>query len=123
MKALKIVLALTGLFFIFGIFPFMYFFTESWAWTPPQSEYEQMILGIYATLGVFLVIASRDPLQHRSLIWFTVWSSAVHGLIMLVQALNDPTEYANLHGDVPALLAVALIIGYLMPKKTAGDLS
>ena len=46
-----------------------------------------MILGIYATLGVFLMIASRNPSAHRSLIWFMVWSSAVHGGIMAVQSL------------------------------------
>ena len=45
-----------------------------------------MILGVYATLGVFLIVASRDPLAHRSLIWFAVWSSVVHGLIMAVQS-------------------------------------
>ena len=38
-----------------------------------------MIFGIYATLGVFLMIASRDPMAHKSVIWFTVWSSFVHG--------------------------------------------
>ena len=57
---------------------------------PP--EYEQMILGVYATLGVFLLIASRNPLRHRSLIWFTVWSSVVHAGIMTVQ---DRTPLRN----------------------------
>ena len=40
-----------------------------------------MIIGVYATLGVFLLIASRNPYAHKSLIWFTVWSSVVHGAI------------------------------------------
>ena len=51
-----------------------------------------MILGIYATLGVFLMIASRDPMAHRSLIWFTVWSSIVHGGIMGIQS-RDLSEH------------------------------
>jgi hypothetical protein len=72
-------------------------------WQPNQPVYEQMILGVYATLGVFLLIASRDPLKHRSLIWFTVWSSLVHGGIMAVQALNMPSEHGHLFGGVPAL--------------------
>src|SRR5690554_620820 len=49
-----------------------------WAWHEGQSEYLTMIIGIYATLGIFLLIASRDPFAHLSLIWFTIWSSLVH---------------------------------------------
>ncbi|MCB1111505.1 MAG: hypothetical protein H7A37_02555 [Chlamydiales bacterium] len=117
MMLLKIALMLIGLFFIFGIFPAMYFLPESWAWSPHQPEYEQMIIGVYATLGVFLLLAARNPMENRSLIWFTVWSSIVHGGIMLVQAVADVNERANLHGDIPALLLVGLILGLLMPRK------
>jgi hypothetical protein len=68
-------------------------------------------------LGVFLIRAARDPLAHASLIWFTVWSSIVHAGIMLVQALVDETERANLLGDVPALFLVAAVLWVLMPRK------
>ena len=119
LKILKIVLVVLGLFFIFGIYPMMmHIWPEGWGWTPRQPEYEQMIMGVYATLGVFLIIASKNPQEHRSLIWFTVWSSIVHGGIMLVQAVVDETERANLLGDVPALLLAAVILWFLMPKKT-----
>ena len=76
-----------------------------------------MIVGIYATLGVFLLIASRNPLAHKSLIWFTVWSSAVHGGIMAIQAIVDSTERINLIGDVLALFAVAVVLAILMPRE------
>jgi hypothetical protein len=59
-----------------------------------------MIIGIYATLGVFLLIAARNPLAHRSLIWFTVVSSVVHAAIMSLQAVVDPAERGHLWGDV-----------------------
>lgn len=85
-----------------------------------QPEYEQMIMGMYIVLGVFLIRAAKDPLKHASLIWFTVWSSLVHGGIMLVQAIVDETERANLLGDVSALFLVAIVLWYLMPKKTQG---
>jgi hypothetical protein len=75
-----------------------------------------MILGIYATLGVFLLIASRDPLRHASLIWFTVWSSVVHALIMAGQAMTDAGERGHLLGDVPVLLLIAVVLGVLMPR-------
>lgn len=83
-------------------------------WEPQQSEYEQMIIGVYAVLGIFLIIASRNPAKHKSLIWFTVWSSLVHGLIMLWQAIVDPGERANLLGDVPALILIGVLLGILM---------
>ena len=118
LKALKVVLVVLGIFFIIGVYAMMMIiWPEGWGWTPRQPEYEQMIMGVYATLGVFLIIAAKDPMAHASLIWFTVWSSIVHGGIMLVQALVDETERANLLGDVPALFLVAIVLWYLMPKK------
>jgi hypothetical protein len=76
-----------------------------------------MIVGIYATLGVFLLLASRDPLANASLIWFTVWSSVVHAAIMAVQAMMDATERGHLIGDVPALLLIAVLLAALMPRS------
>lgn len=70
----------------------------------------------YATLGVFLLVAARDPLAHRSLIWFTVWSSVVHALIMAGQAVADSAERGHLLGDVPALLVVAVVLAALTPR-------
>jgi hypothetical protein len=75
-----------------------------------------MILGIYATLGVFLMIASRDPMAHRSLIWFTVWSSIVHGGIMGIQSVADSRHIGHLFGDVAALIAVAAVLAVLVPR-------
>jgi uncharacterized membrane protein YoaK (UPF0700 family) len=76
-----------------------------------------MILGIYATLGVFLIIASRDPMAHTSLIWFTVWSSFVHGAIMAAQSLSNARHMGHLWGDVLALVAVAAVLAALMPRR------
>jgi len=119
LKYLKLALYLFGAIFIFGIYlMMMWVWPSGWGWTPRQPEYEQMILGVYATLGVFLILAAKDPLANASLIWFTVWSSAVHGGIMLVQAIVDESERANLLGDVPALFLVALVLAFLMPKKS-----
>lgn len=76
-----------------------------------------MIMGIYAILGVFLIRVAKDLMANASLIWFAIWSSIVHGGIMLIQAIADETERANLLGDVPALFLVAFVLWYLMPKK------
>jgi hypothetical protein len=117
LKYLRIALYVFGVIFIFGIYVMMmWVWPDGWGWTPRQYEYEQMIMGIYATLGVFLILAAKNPLANASLIWFTVWSSVVHGGIMLVQAIVDETERMNLLGDIPALFLVAIVLGWLMPK-------
>ncbi len=119
LKYLKVALYVFGVIFIVGVpAMMMWIWPAGWGWTPHQHEYEQMIMGIYATLGVFLILAAKDPLANTSLIWFTIWSSIVHGGIMLVQAVVDETERANLVGDVPALFFVAIVLWYLMPKKS-----
>lgn len=99
------------------VYPLMYLWPAGWRWEPSQYKYEQMIVGVYATLGVFLLLASKNPLKHASLIWFTVWSSVVHATIMLLQAINDPNEHGHLYGDIPALYLVAAVLAYLMPRN------
>jgi hypothetical protein len=123
LRFLRVALILFGLIFLLGVYPLMMaWWPAGWRWSPNQPEYEQMILGVYATLGVFLIIASRNPLQHRSLIWFTVFSSLAHGGIMAVQAMNMPMEHGHLLGDVPALILVAVVLAVLMPRgATSGS--
>lgn len=113
---LRIALVVVGLIFIFGIYPLGIVWPSGWTWGHGHSHYLLMIIGVYATLGVFLLIASRDPQAHRSLIWFTVWSSVVHGLIMAAQSVTDPAEKGHLIADVPALFIVAIVLGVLMPR-------
>ena len=113
---LRIALIVFGLIFVFAAYPLTEVWPSGWAWGMGHSHYLMMILGIYATLGVFLLIASRDPLANRSLIWFTVWSSIVHAAIMGVQAIKDPAEAGHLIGDVPALLLIAIVLAVLMPR-------
>ena len=120
-KRLQIALRVVGFIFTFAVYPFTRIWPSGWAWHIGQSEYLTMIIGIYATLGIFLLIASRDPLQHRSLIWFTVWSSLVHGGIMAVQAILNPEHIDHLYGDVFGLFVVAGVLAWLMPRDTPLD--
>jgi hypothetical protein len=122
LKGLKIALVVIGISFVVVVYPLTIFWRSGWAWhTGGVSLYLQMILGIYATLGVFLIIAARNPLQHLSLIWFTVWSSIVHGGIMGVQALVYPEHRGHLLGDVPVLLLYAAILSWLTPRGKMGQ--
>src|SRR5579885_155006 len=112
---LRIALIAVGLVFIFGIYPLGIVWPSGWTWGHGHSHYLMMIIGVYATLGVFLLLASRDPQGYSSIIWFTVWSGVVHAAIMAVQSFTDPMERGHLIADVPALLIVALVLGILMP--------
>jgi hypothetical protein len=118
-KYLRFALLAVGAIFLFGIYPLTILWPSGWSWHTGQSDYLQMILGIYATLGVFLLIASRNPLAHLSLIWFTVWSSIVHGGIMMAQALTNSEHMGHLYGDVLALFVVASALAVLTPRGVA----
>ncbi|MCE9658400.1 MAG: hypothetical protein K8R60_07555 [Burkholderiales bacterium] len=118
-RYLKLALRAFAAVFVFGLYPLTLLWPSGWAWHPGQSEYLQMILGIYATLGVFLWLAARDPQRHLSLIAFTIWSSVVHGAIMAVQSVADARHSGHLYGDVLALFLVAAVLGALAPQALA----
>lgn len=113
---LRVALVLAGLACL-ALYPLMLLWPSGWAWHVGHSDYPIMIVGIYATLGVFLIRAARDPLANLSLIWFTVWSSVVHGGIMAVQAATQPEQMGHWAGDVPALFIVAVALSILTPRS------
>ena len=116
LKWLRIALVAFGGIFLVGIFPLGLVWPSGWSWHTGYSDYYLMIVGVYATLGIFLIAAARDPLKNRSLIQFTIWSSVVHGLIMTFQSFA-PGSHGHLMGDVPALFLVAVVLGVLMPRN------
>ena len=120
---LKLALRIVGVTFIAGIYALMVIWPSGWKWHTGESHYPAMIVGVYATLGVFLLIASRNPLAHLSLIWFTVWSSVVHAVIMAVQSLMHTDQVGHLWGDVPALFIVATILALLTPRSAADSVA
>jgi hypothetical protein len=116
LRILRVVLVLVGIIFVAGIYPLMIIWPPGWAWHTGHSDYPLMIVGVYATLGVFLIIASGNPLENLTLIWFTVWSSFVHAGIMAIQSF-EPENHGHLVGDVPALLVVAVVLAILTPRR------
>jgi hypothetical protein len=116
---LKAALVIFGIAFL-SIYPMAIIWPSGWAWhtgAPYSNDYYMMIVGVYATLGVFLILAARNPDANASLIWFTVVSSFVHGLIMASQSFgmsNGMNNMGHLYGDVAALILVAIVLGGLM---------
>ena len=119
LKYLRMALVAVGVIFIAGIYLLMIVWPAGWTWHTGHSDYPMMIVGVYATLGVFLIRAARDPLANLGLIWFTVWSSLVHAGIMAYQASTNAMNHGHLLGDVPALLIVAVVLAVLTPRQPA----
>jgi hypothetical protein len=122
-KILKMALRLFGVVFLL-VYPLSMVWPSGWVWHGGDGVYYfQMIVGIYAVLGIFLILAANNPREHRSLISFTVWSSVVHALIMAAQAIGDESEHGHLVGDVPALLLVAVVLGVLARRRDSSQSS
>ena len=118
-RLLSIALTVFGLVFLVGLSVLNRLWPSGWAWQPEQLTYLHMILSIYATLGVFLLRAARDPARHLSLIWFTVWSSLVHGTVMAIHSLTDPGQRGHLWGDVAGLYITAGVLTFLVRRLEA----
>ncbi|MGA3236846.1 MAG: DUF6632 domain-containing protein [Bryobacteraceae bacterium] len=122
-KLLRFALTAFGVIFCL-IYPVGLLWPSGWVWHGGHGQYYlQMICGVYAVLGIFLVAAARDPYRNRSLISFTIWSSLVHAGIMAAQAIYDGHELGHLTGDVPALLLVAAVLWFLSPASQQRDSS
>src|SRR6266568_3530546 len=106
--ALKIVLAWVGLLFLASAYPLMLFVRQD----PALS----MMFSIYVTLGVFLLLAIRNPLANRSLIAFTAWSSFAHAAVMGTQALRNMISRGELAG-VAILAVIGPVLIALAPAK------
>ena len=75
-----------------------------------------MMMSLYATLGVFLLVASRNPSAHRSLIAFTAWSSFAHAAVMGVQAYLSFIAHRELFG-VATFVVIGVALIALAPAK------
>jgi hypothetical protein len=118
-RLLSRALTLFGLVFVVGLPVLNRVWPSGWAWQPEQTTYLHMILSIYITLGIFLLLAARDPVRHLSLIWFTVWSSVAHGTVMAVHSLTDPGQMGHLWGDVAGLFITAIVLATLARRVSA----
>ncbi len=106
--ALKIALAVVGLLFLALAYPLVLFARQD----PALS----MMFSLYVTLGVFLLLAIRDPGASRSLIAFTAWSSLAHAAVMGTQAWRNMVSEGELAG-VAALVVIGVVLIALAPAK------
>jgi uncharacterized membrane protein YoaK (UPF0700 family) len=112
-RALKAALILVGLLFSAGIYPL----TLS-LWKMNQSDYgDDMMLSLYFALGIFLLMAVRNPSANSSLIAFAAWSSFAHGAVMAVLAFKLPSERAGFFVAVAVLVVIGVALIALAPAK------
>lgn len=113
-RALKVVLVVVGLLFTALVYPLMMFVKQEPALA--------MMMSLYVTLGIFLLLAARNPFANRSLIAFTAWSSIAHAAVMSFQAFRNFIARGELIGSaVLVIIGVALIV--LAPAKSADRVS
>jgi hypothetical protein len=106
--ALKAVLVLVGAIFTALVYPMLMFFRQE----PAMA----MMFSVYVTLGIFLLLAARNPAANRSLIAFTAWSSFAHGAFMSTQALRNVVGRGELIGSA-VLIAIGVALIALSPAK------
>jgi len=115
-RALKAVLVVVGLIFSAGVYPVM----DS-LWHQNQSMYTfDMMLSLYFALGIFLLVAARNPSANRSLIAFTAWSCFAHAAVMAVTSFSKGGYRGDIWG-VPMLVLIGVVLIVLAPAKQSGD--
>lgn len=107
-RALKVVLAVVGLLFIAGVIPLTMFFS--------REPVVPMMMSIYVTLGIFLLLAVRDPSANRSLIAFAGWANLAHAAVMAAQEYRNVIERKELAGVV-VFAAIGIVLVALAPAK------
>jgi hypothetical protein len=120
-RALKVVLIIVGLLFSAVIYPLA---RSSSLWQPSQSEdVEAMMLSIYATLGIFLLIAVRNPSANRSLIAFAAWSSFAHATVMALQSFQNASHRGGLLGAAAVFVVIGVALIVVAPTRPRGAAS
>ena len=114
---LRAVLIIVGVISLVGVYPLIHLWPAGWRWHPYNPAYEHMIVAVYATLGVFLLLAARRPEQYRTLILFAGWSSLAHGAAMVIDAIRTAGERGHLVGDVPAVILAGALLLLVVPRS------
>ena len=116
-KALKIVMVVVGLFFTATVIRVVQVL-----WQSSRADAEPMLFSLYFTLGILLLLAARNPSEHRSLIAFTAWSSLAHASVMFIQSFRDAAERIHLGSGTVVFAVIGMALLALAPAKPSGGL-
>ena len=116
-RVLKIVLVLVGLLFSAAIYPVIGGLMD-----PAHSDTgDTMMMGLYVALGIFLLIAVRNPSAHRSLIAFAAWSSFAHATVMSLLGIEIVSERVGFLVASALLVVIGVTLIVLAPGKQPGQ--
>ena len=112
-RALKVVLVLVGLLFVAAVVP-----VAGGILHPEQSDMgDTMMMSLYATLGVFLLHAARNPSANRNLIAFAAWSSFAHAVVMSMLGMKIPSQRDGFLIGSAVLVVIGAVLLALAPAK------
>jgi uncharacterized protein DUF6632 len=115
-KALKILLVVVGVLFVATLIPLV-----QTLWQARQADAEPMMFSLYVTLGILLLLAARNPWEHRSLIAFAAWSSLAHASVMTFQLFFVPSERIHLGIGLAAFGVIGLALLALAPGRQSRE--
>ncbi len=117
-RALKIVLALVGLLFTAGIYPIVMYL-----WRPGnEPPGDTMMVSLYVTLGIFLLLAVRNPSAHRSLIAYAGWANIAHATVMALMAIHPASDRSGLLTGTAIFIPIGVALIALAPVKKPAEL-
>jgi hypothetical protein len=118
-RALKVVLVLVGLLFTAGIYPIVMYL-----WRPGnEPPGDTMMVSLYVTLGIFLLLAVRNPSAHRSLIAYAGWANIAHATVMALMAIHPASDRRGLLTGTAIFIPIGVALIALAPAKRPAELA
>jgi hypothetical protein len=114
-RVLKVVLVVVGLIFIAGVYPLVTSVRDGWRANKEDSL--PMGISLYVTQGVFLLLASRDPLANRGVITFAAWLNIAHASVMTIMSIHLPNERQDLLVASAVFAVIGVVLIALAPAK------
>jgi len=90
-------------------------------WEANKEDALPMMLSLYVTLGIFLLLAARNPSANRSVIAFAAWSSFAHATVMAVMAVRLASERGGLVIAAAVFSVIGLALIALAPAKQSSE--
>jgi uncharacterized membrane protein YhdT len=118
-RALRILLVLFGLIFVAGVYPLITSVRSGWQ--ANKEDAEPMALSLYVTMGIFLLVAARNPSANRGVIAFAAWLNIAHAAVMAVMAVHLPNERQGLLIAAAGFGVIGAALIFLAPAKRLGE--
>ena len=114
-RALKVVLVVLGLLFAASIYPIVGGVLHVNA--SGEDHGDTMMLSLYFAMGIFLLMAARNPAAHRSLILFAGWANIAHGTVMGLMSIRLVSERSGFLWAMAMFVGIGVVLLLLSPKR------